>query len=201
MTNYDCATEMGYKAHVRRNDAPCRICLDWKKRHDAGQASKPAPIKAPKKPRVRTPRKDAQHGTPAGFHAHEYHGTEVCPPCREAINERNRERYAERKQTRPAPRAKRTDPIEHGTAKGRGQHKRRGEEPCTPCREAYNAANAAARAKRLAAAGKIFTPKVPKCGELSGYKLHRSKGEPTCDACRDANRKAKADYRERTGNR
>lgn len=199
--NYGCATAAGVAAHIRYYDPPCRICREWLAKVEAGEESKPAPIKAPKKPKVRTPRKQAVCGTTEGFSAHQYYGTETCSPCREAWNERNRERYAERKGKQPAPRAKRTDPIEHGTAKGRGQHKRRGEEVCTPCKQAYNAANAAARAARLAAAGKVFTPKVVECGTLPGYKLHRSKNEPTCQPCRDANRQAKAEYRERTGNR
>lgn len=95
--NHPCATAAGIAAHIRYFDGPCRICREWLAKVKAGTAAKPAPIRAPKKPKVKTPRTVAEHGTPAGFHSHRYHKTEPCPPCREAWNERNRERYAARK--------------------------------------------------------------------------------------------------------
>ena len=166
--NYPCATEAGVAAHIRYYDAPCAICKAWlakvdaglaakpapikaPKKHDAGLAAKPAPIKAPKPPKVqREPKARAECGSTEAFHQHVSRGEEIDPACREAINAYNRERYAKRQQSRPAARARRTDPIEHGTPKGRGQHVRRGEEVCDPCREAYNKDQAEKRAARIA---------------------------------------------------
>ena len=148
--NHPCATEAGIAAHIRYYDPPCRICKEWAAKVKAGEASKPAPIKAPKKPKVKTPRTVAECGSTGGFHQHVYNKTEACQPCRDAINAYNREQSAKRAAAKPkAPRPKPV--IEHGTAKGRDQHaKSYGEQPCEPCRLAYNAHNAKRRAERLA---------------------------------------------------
>jgi len=68
-----------------------------------------------------------------------------------------RERRALRKAARPddAPRAEPLKgayrkPINHGTPGGYHQHRRRSEEPCVMCRQAYNARGAERQAERRA---------------------------------------------------
>lgn len=77
-------------------------------------------------------------------------------------------------------------PISHGTDGGFRTHKRRGDEPCLPCREAHRAKRRQDRARNP-----NHRPRVPKeiqHGTNAGYMLHHYRGETTCPACRKAHR-------------
>lgn len=155
MSSYQwCGTQAGVDAHIRDGEQ-CSFCRDWVKRGKPVVTGKPAPKPKPKQstPRVKRayvhggkpkpPRKIAEVancGTIAGWRRHKDRKEEVCEPCRLEKNRYNRENYKrlqeggeKRKTGRPS------DPREHGTAKGRDQHKRNNEETCRPCKDAYNA--------------------------------------------------------------
>lgn len=129
-------TTAGYQAHKRRDEQPCEPCLEaLREKSKRGRAS------APKKPRVR---KLLPCGTAAAYLRHLRDNEEACPPCREAQrldSIAKRARKIER-EGGPRPHAGRK-PINHGTTAGRAQHIRRGEAPCRPCVDAFNAYNRA----------------------------------------------------------
>ncbi|GAB3117979.1 hypothetical protein GCM10027160_29370 [Streptomyces calidiresistens] len=98
-----------------------------------------------------------------------------------------------------------------GTTAAYSRHRRRGEEPCQPCRDAYNASQRARyrRARRRAGLPACVlapcgTPSARRrhrrraescpdcalslkpCGTPAAYKRHRRRGEEPCQPCRDA---------------
>jgi len=83
----------------------------------------------------------------------------------------------------PAPARERVDPspepdCDIGTVHAHREHRRRGETPCRPCADAWNAHQ---RQHRQQANG--LPPGDPRHGTPGGYVYHRCK----CDACREAN--------------
>ena len=195
-SNYACATEQGYANHVRRNDAPCRVCKSWKQKHDAGEAAKPAPVKAPKTPKATKkakpkPKPEPRErerpdcGTTAGFHFHVNHGEPIDEDCRVAYRAYQREQYAKRngkpkQQVRPDHTL---GDFTHGEPGGRYQHQRRGTEICGPCRESYNAHQ---RARKAGTRSTAPRKAVAECGTPAGYVRHENRNEPICQPCRDA---------------
>lgn len=86
------------------------------------------------------------------------------------------------------PRPKRVPPVRppaeiaHGTARGYRHHRRRGEDPCEPCREALRVEGRERRASRRPLGARDMTP--PKCGTMRGWRHHHTKGTPVCAECR-----------------
>lgn len=82
-------------------------------------------------------------------------------------------------------------PAVCGTDAGYCAHRRRGDQPCPPCREAHRAAERAREKRRrdLANAGTpIEGPRrLPiRHGTTGGYKTHLRRGETPCGECRAA---------------
>lgn len=184
MSNYACATEQGYLNHVRRNDAPCRVCKAWMQKVKAGEAAKPAP--------VRSKRQVAECGSLSGYRKHRRNSEAACAPCREAANEASRIQKAKTRVERvaggpkPAPREpKPPRPVRHGTTAGYQAHKRRDEQPCEPCLEALREKSKRDRAN---------APKKPRvrtllpCGTAAAYLRHLRDNEEACPPCREAQR-------------
>lgn len=152
----DCATQKGVYLHIRAGES-CRVCKDWVKRGKPvvtpadlkPKVVTPKPSKAPVKreysrpAKPRAPRKIsavANCGTIAGWRRHKDRGEEVCEPCRVEKNRYNRENYRRLQEGGvKRPTGRQPDPREHGTAKGRDQHRRNNEETCRSCKDAYNA--------------------------------------------------------------
>ena len=78
-----------------------------------------------------------------------------------------------------------------GTPAGARTHRRRREEVCPDCREAFRTYMAEWRAGQ---------PKKPRelapCGSVSAYRRHLRRGETPCSPCRNAQAAAIAAYRE-----
>ena len=165
-----CATDRGISEHVRDGES-CPVCRDWVKRGSPVITGEPKPVKPkpkPAKPRTKRayvhggkpkpPRKIkeiAECGTLSGWHRHKDQKEEICEKCRLEKNRYNRESYHRRQQSgEKLPTGRPPEPREHGTAKGRDQHRRNNEETCRPCKDAYNAymrsRTAARRAEREA---------------------------------------------------
>lgn len=168
MSNYDCATEAGYTAHVRRNDPPCAVCKEWKKRQAAGLVqAKP----------VRSKAQVAKCGTVTGYKRHRANGEAACKSCREANAAYERDRAGRSPDARGRMRAN-LRPC--GTMAAYQRHKRAGEEPCGPCKEA----------KRMSSLRARSTPPrdLLPCGTVAAYHRHKRAGEDVCNACREAQR-------------
>lgn len=191
MSYTDCATLEGYKAHVRRNDAPCTICRDWKKRYDAGLAAKTQPMKSK--------RETALCGTPSGYTKHRRNTEPPCKPCREAMNEYKRENTAKKRGDKPAGRPNQyTQNLQPcGTTSAFQRHVRNNETPCDPCKAAKRAYAATKKAEWRAKEreGKPTRALKP-CGTRAAAARHRRRNEPLCNPCRDAERADEARKRE-----
>lgn len=89
--------------------------------------------------------------------------------------------------SKPKPPPK--EPIECGTYRGRGKHKRAGEPICEPCRLAYNAWQ---REQYDLNGGRIKNPyREIQHGTPAGHRAHLRRGEEPCEACRIAFNRAK----------
>ena len=71
-----------------------------------------------------------------------------------------------------------------GTRAAYQRHRRAGEEPCDPCREAMRAANRQFEESRPPR--KRNRRELKPCGTRAAYARHRRNGETPCDACRAA---------------
>lgn len=188
MSNYACANEQGYLNHVRRNDAPCRVCKAWMRKVKAGEAAKPAPI--------RSKRQVAECGTLSGYRKHRRNSEAACAPCREAANEASRIQKAKTRGERVAgtpnehllrepdkPRTQHRREINHGSVAGYQAHKRRDEQPCEPCLAALRE-----KSKR----GRASAPKKPRelipCPSNAAYLRHLKAGEEACAPCKEDQR-------------
>lgn len=166
MTYKYCGTPDGPKSHIQDGE-DCSYCKDWIKRGSPvitpeslapkivkakPKISKAAPSPkknpAPRKKyttdisKPRPPRKIAEIaecGTLSGWHRHRDLEEKPCEKCRLEKNRYNRERYYATKANGHKPIGRIPDEREHGSTKGRDQHKRAGEEVCRPCKDAYNA--------------------------------------------------------------
>ncbi|EMQ98374.1 hypothetical protein ADIAG_02393 [Paeniglutamicibacter gangotriensis Lz1y] len=183
-SNYACATEQGYLNHVRRNDAPCMTCKAWKKKNDAGEAAKAAP--------VRSKAQVAECGTVSGYRKHRRNSEAACAPCREEANRVSRENKAKKRTVRvaggpkPAPQEpKEPRTIKHGTTAGYQAHKRRDEQPCEPCLAALREKSRKARAD---APKKPRVRKLLPCGTAAAYLRHLRDNEEACPPCKEAQR-------------
>lgn len=190
---YACATERGRKYHMDRNE-PCRICKEWWEKVQAGTAATAAP--------VRSLAQVVQCGTAPGYRKHRRNAEAACKPCREAAA-LERQKFDDKRRTEregASGRGRAAVPREHGTAKGRGQHKRRGETPCEPCQTAYNKMQNENRNLRLYG---TTTPPAQKikpspCGSVRGYKHHVKEGTPRYAPCKAAKAAETAKWRAET---
>lgn len=83
-----------------------------------------------------------------------------------------------------------------GTRAAYRRHKRHGETPCPPCREAMAALSRADRARRSGPVTPRALQPIPH-GTDAGYNAHCRRKEPLCDECRKAHNKALRAYRAR----
>lgn len=87
------------------------------------------------------------------------------------------------------------DPSKCGTARGRDQHRHRGEKPCEPCREAWNVVSRE-RLARLRESGWVRPdrepPKlrrVPSVCTDCGKSIKASTPSPVCSQCRSRSKR------------
>jgi hypothetical protein len=69
----------------------------------------------------------------------------------------------------------------HGTSNGYSRHKKSGEEPCEPCKEAERLYRNGLNWSK----GKYKPRQRVECGTHSGYVVHIRNGESACRACKD----------------
>jgi hypothetical protein len=149
----ECGSTAAYQAHLRRGEQacdPCRLAANAKRQalRAAKRDDKPQQP-APEKQDRRRPRPAC--GTTGGYRAHLTRDEPVCDECREA----ERLSGLRRRRAKAAAEGRTVNsygPSRCGTESGRSMHRRRGEEPCQPCRDAFNAAQAARRKSRAKAA-------------------------------------------------
>lgn len=187
----NCGTLTGWHQHKAANTPACQYCKSAKTKHDAGTT-----ITAP----VRSKAQVVQCGTAPGYRKHRRNAEAACKPCREAAALERKKFDDKRRTKREGANGRAADPREHGTAKGRGQHKRRGETPCEPCQTAYNKMQNENRSLRLYG---TTTPPAQKikpspCGSVRGYKHHVKEGTPRCAPCKAAKAAETAKWRAKT---
>ena len=118
---------------------------------DQFDAHLPVPYPSPQakgEPRTRPAKTIAECGTNAGHNAHWRKKEPVCPPCRAAHNEYQRE-YKRR--TRAGKRTTGWTKAKCGTYAGYQLHFRYAVPMCDPCKQAGSQYNKASHAKRKAA--------------------------------------------------
>ena len=89
--------------------------------------------------------RQAQCGTPSGYQRHRRNQEQPCQACRDANREYNRQKDAQRKERANARKREKRQAAGAtprvlrpcGTSAAARRHRRKGEELCGPCREAY----------------------------------------------------------------
>lgn len=130
-------------------------------------------------------------GTPEGISRHRSDNEPPCKPCK-ALMEKLKAETAKPEANPGSPivinvprvrkkskaNGRKLQPC--GTDGAYQRHKRHGEEPCDPCREAMRKKKAKLR---------VRNPRILKpCGTEAAYKRHKRNGEPIDEACREASR-------------
>lgn len=189
----NCGTEQGWRAHRSANEPACQYCKSWKTKHDAGTI-----VEAP----IRSKRQVAQCGTLSGYSKHRRDGEPACRPCREAANEYQRTRSQKNRGEKPQRSNRHTANLQPcGTMAAYQRHKRDGEEPCQPCREAKRIASKEYQ-RKARALNQVKPRELKPHGTLAAANRHTKKHEPLCDPCREVVReKAKQRRAEATANR
>ena len=173
-----CGTVAAYDRHRGRGEEPCQPCRAakatynraFRDRKRRGEVSPPPPLPSPK-----------PCGTVAAYKRHLKRGEVICLPCKIAVREYSRNRYAEGRTILQTP----LDESNCGTTAGYQAHIKRKLPPCEPCKAAKRAYNNARNRMRGMPERKV-DPQL--CGTIGGYRRHVREKEPACDACKAAAR-------------